>query len=451
MLVSVNMRLCLVVSLMVSLGLLLGLVLLVAGNNQSSAQGLDQLLPSLVSLFRKVTQGGGEARNDIYKKIAVDGEHFTFSSCTGRGSGDTWNREPGSGARVESWLGSAVTVRHPTMARSWWYDTKKGDFTKHSSQADKVIYLETSKDFYDDQFFMILGSSEEAGKPVGLALARRSNDPTDGWLYGVVDAEGQFTGDEITFLYPDLETGLQGKFKNGEIVSAKAVKVVGTRCSPSELLELQFEPTGVEGIVWEVPKKGEISNNPHVLDPFEEKSVRVTKSLTALSTEKTDGVYASRDFVAGELVSYFNGLKCMDEEIFSEDMTEDEYEDAGAFYYGLGNDAPYSWGYDVNLELDIPAKFRKISDYTTTLGHKVNHKFTMTNTFFSLAKHPIYGGIVILVAERDIKEGEELYVNYGYTNGVTFKEFKKNIKNYSAWFIQEFMKLPKTVRKTIFE
>ena len=41
-----------------------------------------------------------------------------------------------------------------------------------------------------------------------------------------------------------------------------------------------------------------------------------------------------------------------------DDMTDEEYDDAGAFYYGLGNDSPYAWGYDVNLELDIPPKYR---------------------------------------------------------------------------------------------
>ena len=67
MLVSVNLRLCLLVSLVVSLCLVVGLVVVVAGPNTPSAQGLDQLIPSLLSLFRKVTQGGGDNTKDNYK------------------------------------------------------------------------------------------------------------------------------------------------------------------------------------------------------------------------------------------------------------------------------------------------------------------------------------------------------------------------------------------------
>lgn len=33
----------------------------------------------------------------------------------------------------------------------------------------------------------------------------------DGFLYGVLDSVGEFTGGDITFLYPDLLTGIRGQ------------------------------------------------------------------------------------------------------------------------------------------------------------------------------------------------------------------------------------------------
>ena len=38
------------------------------------------------------------------------------------------------------------------------------------------------------------------------------------YIHGVVDDNGDFTGDEISFIYQDLELALVGKFKNGIMV-----------------------------------------------------------------------------------------------------------------------------------------------------------------------------------------------------------------------------------------
>ena len=40
-----------------------------------------------------------------------------------------------------------------------------------------------------------------------------------GWLTGVVDIEGEFTGDDIAFVYPDLKTALVGQFTKGLAIS----------------------------------------------------------------------------------------------------------------------------------------------------------------------------------------------------------------------------------------
>ena len=51
----------------------------------------------------------------------------------------------------------------------------------------------------------------------------------DGFLYGRIDGHGEFTGNDICFIYPDLKTGLQGQFINGRLIEAKAVEIIGER------------------------------------------------------------------------------------------------------------------------------------------------------------------------------------------------------------------------------
>ena len=64
----------------------------------------------------------------------------------------------------------------------------------------------------------------------GLAWQSRSMRKMDGFLYGVVDHEGEFTGDDIAFIYPDFSTGLRGTFVRGVLQNATAVDVVAERC-----------------------------------------------------------------------------------------------------------------------------------------------------------------------------------------------------------------------------
>ena len=55
----------------------------------------------------------------------------------------------------------------------------------------------------------------ENGKPTGPCWR-----PLIGsnYVYGIVDDNGEFTGDNIAFIYEDLELALVGKFKKGIMV-----------------------------------------------------------------------------------------------------------------------------------------------------------------------------------------------------------------------------------------
>ena len=38
------------------------------------------------------------------------------------------------------------------------------------------------------------------------------------WLWGKVDIDGEFTGDDIAYIYPDMKTAFRGKFRKGIMV-----------------------------------------------------------------------------------------------------------------------------------------------------------------------------------------------------------------------------------------
>ena len=56
------------------------------------------------------------------------------------------------------------------------------------------------------------------------------------WLYAEVDKAGEFTGDNIAYIYPDLTLALLGSFLTGQMVGAREVEVEGYRLVDHVLL-----------------------------------------------------------------------------------------------------------------------------------------------------------------------------------------------------------------------
>ena len=56
------------------------------------------------------------------------------------------------------------------------------------------------------------------------------------------------------------------------------------------------------------------------------------------------GLFARRQFLPGDLVSYFAGKKTVEEEFLFDNMTAAEEEDAASYYFGLAENCPEWWG-----------------------------------------------------------------------------------------------------------
>ena len=91
---------------------------------------------------------------------------------------------------------------------------------------------------------------------------------------GIVDGLGEFTGDGIAFVYPDLKTALVGTFEKGIMISGypaalKTVEIISDIAEP--VFSVLDGPT-----VGYCRSSGEsIGEAPLVRDPYEETTVQV--------------------------------------------------------------------------------------------------------------------------------------------------------------------------------
>ena len=91
---------------------------------------------------------------------------------------------------------------------------------------------------------------------------------------------------------------------------------------------------------------------------------------------------------------------------------------------------------NANLYFHIPEQYWNITEFRSTLGHKVNHSFqpNKIKAMFKHAFNPTFGNIGSVVATTNIKKGEEVLVNYHYLPGRWVPEW------YSSLYLKEFGK-----------
>ena len=236
----------------------------------------------------------------------------------------------------------------------------------------------------------------------------------DGFLYGQVDPRGTLTGSNITFLYPDLSTGLTGEFADGKLVRGTAVIVAAERCrgGMKEVLTRPYSRYSDLGWESEPRRLNDIGRRPTVSDPFERRSVYVRESSIPGSG---DGLFARRPFTAGQLVSYYSGV------VRDIDALRDDEDDSYVASFG-----EYVPGFHDDIVIDVPARYRNLTTFRTTLAHKANTKACgELNGEFDLVDHPFFGAIMGIVATRAISKGEEIFSDYNY-----------ELDNAPDWYIQ---------------
>jgi len=220
-----------------------------------------------------------------------------------------------------------------------------------------------------------------------------------GWLVGQVDQNGQFSGPNIAFLYPDFSTALFGTYANGVLVKARHSNLSKLEIKDGILCP-SFSILSESSYCYWKSTKEDIQCPPLQVDPYEATLVDVRQSCVEGGGE---GAFAKQDIKAGTVIAYYNGIRMKPGE-------KSPYDDTGyAIFVEWNRKSLY--GQKNGDHMDLPPKYHRYENYRATVGHKLNHSFT-PNCAWSNADHPCFGFVPSIVALEDISKNEELTIHY---------------------------------------
>ena len=102
------------------------------------------------------------------------------------------------------------------------------------------------------------------------------------------------------------------------------------------------------------------------------------------------------------------------------------------------------------LDLDIYAEHMSTTNYRATLAHKTCHSFT-PNSGFAQFWHPRFGLIMSIVANRDIRAGEEIFVSYNYVIATAPEWYQdqwfSHLRHELQWSVQQIRACAKKMQK----
>eukprot|EP00096_Caligus_rogercresseyi_P013242 TRINITY_DN5916_c0_g1_i2.p1 TRINITY_DN5916_c0_g1~~TRINITY_DN5916_c0_g1_i2.p1 ORF type:complete len:280 (-),score=33.01 TRINITY_DN5916_c0_g1_i2:80-919(-) len=207
---------------------------------------------------------------------------------------------------------------------------------------------------------------------------------------------------DCAFLFPDFKTAYLGEFVEGVMRGAQEAEVIsvdqdeqsGIMIPHFKIIQPQSPP-----LHYFKSTKDIISDEPLLSDPYESRWIECRSSNVECGGE---GLFARGDIASGTIVAFYNGIRIP----FEFGGPKEIWSSSG---YKIFINADYESGERMN----IPEELTSLTKYCASLGHKMNHSFepNCTEWFFH---HPRFGIIPCERALRDIKDGEELFLDYEY-------------------------------------
>ncbi len=244
-----------------------------------------------------------------------------------------------------------------------------------------------------------------------------------------MDGSGEFSGDNLTYIYPDMRSAFVGRFSRGVMVSARTREVVGASSSgdggfvPVPVFSPESDGDGGgDAVGYSCATRSSVGQNPLVPDPYESRTVQVGPSSFPGAGE---GLFARRDLPAGTLVAFYNGVRIP----YALGGPKEEWSTSG---YKIFINADFTSG----ERMDIPNNLTDTGRYRATLGHKVNHSFVPNcdQWFFD---HPRFGVVPCQRAIRQISAGEEVTMDYEYDPYNCPEWFRKALLDFVAGASEE--------------
>ena len=223
---------------------------------------------------------------------------------------------------------------------------------------------------------------------------------------------GLIGGSDEAFIYPGSKLALLGHFKDNHMMSAQAADIIEATCSEN-VLKLTFSHPRGPKFHYNLSSNETVGDMPLVPDPYEAMTIKLETSSVPNSGH---GIFTKRDVKEDEILAFYNGFRFigkLEQELHKkkcENETEGETEEIRS-----KKCAKYRISNYLGDLIDIPPYLDDINLYNATLAQKVNNKFKpFINAAFGNIEHPRFGAIVTVWAIKDIKAGEEIFLNYGY-------------------------------------
>jgi hypothetical protein len=129
-----------------------------------------------------------------------------------------------------------------------------------------------------------------------------------GVLTGILDSNGELTGDNLVFSYPDFRTALKGHFVKAEMIQTREAEITGIYFDPETSIPVLIAEI-VEGnpdvFLYSKSSKTTI-NDPLIQDPFEKKMIYI-------ATSKIEGAglgaFIRRPAKKGSVIAFYNGIR----------------------------------------------------------------------------------------------------------------------------------------------
>ena len=206
-----------------------------------------------------------------------------------------------------------------------------------------------------------------------------------GYLVGEVDTNGDMSGDDIAYIYPDFRTAIRGQFMDGEMISGQECRVISGVISDDGSFTIPIFSDFVNDVIYKHDPASHlvISSDPLLRDPWEATMVEVRPSGLDQAGE---GLFAKTDLPAKTIICLFAGVRLKTSTVAAERRPRSDYRIQ----------------LTVDVDLDIPDTCLQLTSYCATLGHKANHSFIPNGTF-DLFEHPRFGLIRAITSLEDIK------------------------------------------------
>ena len=198
----------------------------------------------------------------------------------------------------------------------------------------------------------------------------------NGHLHGKISSKDEtITGNNISYIYPDMNTVLLGRFENSVMKDAQQATVIELDCDDNGLLYVSkySKPDQYSPHFYYEPASNVSygAGPPGVLDPYEEKWLALRE---ATDPNMGQGIYALKDFKEGELVASYHGF------VFGKSNGQFEIynKNCGMNVTKSNDERRQCLKYSINLEqkdakINIPPQYDKPGMFIPSLGPKVCH------------------------------------------------------------------------------